>query len=44
VVKKTETDVVFYGVDIFRCPDCYALKRKMWKENLIDIMIKKNDG
>ncbi len=41
LVKKTATDVVFYGVDIFRCPDCYALKRKMWKENLSSIMANK---
>ncbi len=41
VVKKSLTKAEFYGIDIFRCPDCYALRKKLWTSNLDEIINKK---
>lgn len=40
-IKKGEAETLFYGLDIFRCPACYSLRKELWKERL-DGLIKKD--
>lgn len=40
-IKKSITTATIHGIDIFRCPDCYALRKQLWKSNISAIVNQK---